>query len=321
MSAARHARRWTWFKRVATLAFVLLVVSLVAWQARAVDWGGVAVALRAYSPATLLLAVLLAAASHALYSCFDLIGRRYSGHGLPTLTVLAVAFISYAFNLNLGATIGGGGMRLRLYSQLGLNAASIARVIGISLSTNWLGYMLLAALLFASGLVDAPAGWTHGEDAIKVIGMLLGLAVLAYLACCLVFADRVFALGPWRFALPGWRMALLQLAMSTLGWTLIGCIVHVLLQGATPFAHSVGALLLGAMAGAVTHVPGGLGVIEAVFVAMLGAELDTTRILAALLTYRAIYYLAPLLVATTLFIVFEMRVRTTRLRRRFARAA
>ena len=34
-------------------------------------------------------ALALAAASHLLYSCFDLIGRRYTGHSLATPTVMA----------------------------------------------------------------------------------------------------------------------------------------------------------------------------------------------------------------------------------------
>ena len=59
-----------------------------------------------YTAATLLLAGGLAAASHGLYSCYDLIGRRQTGHALRARQVLATAFVSYAFNLNLGALVG-----------------------------------------------------------------------------------------------------------------------------------------------------------------------------------------------------------------------
>ena len=59
------------------------------------------------------------------------------------------------------------------------------------------------------------------------------------------------------------------------------------------------------------HVPAGLGVIEAVFVAVLGpAGMDLAgepRLLAALLAYRAVYYLLPLLFALAFYLAFEAR--------------
>ncbi|CAN5378438.1 YbhN family protein [soil metagenome] len=301
-------------RRIATLAFIVLVVTLVTLQARAVDWGAVLASIRSYSPAILLLAVACAAASYSLYSCFDLLGRRYTGHGLPAREVLKIAFTSYAFNLNLGAMIGGAGFRFRLYSQLGLSNSTIARVLGISFSTTWLGYMLLAAVLFTTGLVTTPEGWTASAEALRVIGAVLGLLVVAYVASCRVWRGRVFTIRGFAIALPPWRMAVLQVVMSTINWSLIAGVIHVLLQGAPKFAHTLGGLLAAAMAGAVTHVPGGLGVLETVFVTLLGDEIDTPRLLAALLTYRAIYYLVPLLIASTLFIVFEARMRAQRLR-------
>ena len=53
----------------------------------------------------------------------------------------------------------------------------------------------------------------------------------------------------------------------------------------------------GTVAGVVTHVPAGLGVLEAVFVACL-ADVATPTVLAALLSYRAVYYLVPLALAS-----------------------
>ena len=52
------------------------------------------------------LAVLLEIASFTLYSCFDLLSRRYTGHQLPAPTVMAFTFISYVFNLNLNLNLG-----------------------------------------------------------------------------------------------------------------------------------------------------------------------------------------------------------------------
>jgi hypothetical protein len=52
------------------------------------------------------------------YASFDLIGRTYIRQDL-TETDPPVGIISYAFNLNLSAWVGGIAMRYRLYSRLG----------------------------------------------------------------------------------------------------------------------------------------------------------------------------------------------------------
>lgn len=67
--------------------------------------------------------------------------------------------------------------------------------------------------------------------------------------------------------------------------------------------------LVAAIAGVVTHVPAGLGVLEAVFVTLLPSRVPKEELLAVLLAYRAIYYLAPLVVAAVIYVLFEARVK------------
>jgi uncharacterized membrane protein YbhN (UPF0104 family) len=104
-------------------------------------------------------------------------------------------------------------------------------------------------------------------------------------------------------------MALLQLAMSCANWTIMASAVYILLQGKVPFSSVLSVLLIAAVAGVVTHVPAGLGVLEAVFVGLLSHRLPEHTILGALLGYRALYYIAPLLVAAVLYLLMEVRSR------------
>ena len=104
--------------------------------------------MRRYPPWTLALALGLATLSHGLYSTYDLIGRHQTGHRVPAREVIGVGLVSYAFNLNLGSLIGGVAFRYRLYSRLGLDAPTITRVLGLSLLTNWLGYLFVAGVVF-----------------------------------------------------------------------------------------------------------------------------------------------------------------------------
>ena len=62
-----------------------------------------------------------------------------------------------------------------------------------------------------------------------------------------------------------------------------------------------------AVATALLHVPAGLGVAEAVFVAVLAGGAPEPRILAALLAWRAAYYLVPLVAAVAFYVGVEAR--------------
>ncbi|AKJ28196.1 lysylphosphatidylglycerol synthase domain-containing protein [Caldimonas brevitalea] len=305
----RKAGRWALVRKLLTWAFFALVAGLLVSHARSVDWSQVWETLKAYPATTLALAAALAGGSYLLYSTFDLIGRASTGHRLRTPTVLSVAFISYAFNLNLGALVGGVGFRYRLYSRLGLDKATITQVLGFSVLTNWLGYFALAGGVFTLGQVEVPAQWKIGPQGLQLLGLtLLGL-VLAYLAACAWSPRRDWSVRGHELRLPSLRTALLQVVLSSVNWLTISCIVYVLLQQKVAYGLVVAVLMMGAVAGVLTHIPAGLGVLEAVFIALLGGQVPQGQLLGGLLAYRAVYYLAPLAVAALLYARIEAQAK------------
>jgi hypothetical protein len=80
-----------------------------------------------------------------------------------------------------------------------------------------------------------------------------------------------------------------------------------MIRRAAPLQPAWSGILAGfaAVAGVVTHVPAGLGVLEAVFVACL-SDVGTPIVLAALLSYRAVYYLVPLALASIGYAIGEI---------------
>ena len=300
---------WPLAKRAATLVFFGLVVWLLVAQARSVDWAEVMVSIRAYPPQVLLAAAGFAIASYAMYCSFELLSRRYAGHTLGTLKVLAATFISYAFNLNLGAIVGGLGFRFRLYSQMGLPPDVISRVFGFTMLTNWLGYMALAGVVCLLQPLALPPDWELGASALSVLGALMLLLCAAYVGLCGLSKRRSWTIRGHALRLPSLRLALLQLVASCITWMLIAAVIYVLLQHKADYASVLAVLLVSAVAGIITHVPAGLGVTEAVFVTLLSPQIPQTELLAALLVFRAVHYLMPLAQATLLYALFEARLK------------
>ena len=116
---SRWHRHWPWVKRVALIAFALAVLGLIAWRAREIDWRAVLGALRALPLTTIALGAVVAAAAHAAFISYDLLARRYTRHPVSMGRTAAIAGVCFAFNLNLGALVGGVALRYRLYSRFG----------------------------------------------------------------------------------------------------------------------------------------------------------------------------------------------------------
>ena len=122
---------------------------------------------------------------------------------------------------------------------------------------------------------------------------------------------RTFHVRGHHFRLPTPGLGTVQVVLAAANWALMATIVWVLLDTAMAWPLVLSTLLLAAVASALVHVPAGLGVIEAVFVAVLGATglgvATEPALLAALLAYRAVYYLLPLLFALAFYLGFEAR--------------
>ena len=303
-SPTRH--RWG---RWLSAAFAIAVVALLAWAARQVDWSEVGDALRQLPVGVLAAGGALCLVSHLIYSGYDLIGKRWARHAVPARRVMLITFISYAFNLNLGALVGGVAMRLRLYAREGLKHPVPAQILALSMASNWLGYGLLAGGLFLFGWLAPPTDWGIGAAALRGLGALMWAVVLGYLALCACSPRREFTLRGHDFFVPSLRIALMQLLIASANWLTIGAVLWVLLQQGVDYGHTLAVLLVAAVAGVIAHVPAGLGVLEGVFVAFLGPTLGNGQVLAALIAYRALYYLAPLGVAAIAYFVLEAKAR------------
>lgn len=300
---------WPWVKRILGIAFLLVVGTLLVRYARNVDWGQVKASVLGLPREVLLTAFMFAVAGHCVYSLMDLVGRHYTGHRLPKRKVMQISFISYAFNLNLGSLVGGIGFRYRLYSKLGVRYANITRIVTLSMLTNWLGYILLAGLVFTFAPMELPPHWKLDNAELQMLGVALLAVSICYLGLCAFSRRRSWTVRGHEIDLPSVRMAFTQLGISSTHWLVIAAVPWTLLQGQVDYATALQVLLIAAIAGVIMHIPGGLGVIEAVFIALLSHRIPEHDLLGALLAYRALFYMIPLVVAAVLYLKVEVRTR------------
>jgi uncharacterized membrane protein YbhN (UPF0104 family) len=305
----RHHWSWPWVKRILGVAFLAAVTFLLVRYARTVDWAEVRASVLELPREVLLKALGFAVISHLVYSLMDLVGRRYTGHRLPKRKVMQVSFVCYAFNLNLGSLVGGIGLRYRLYSHLGLRYGIITRIITLSWITNWIGYILLAGLVFTVAPLQLPPHWRLDTEELRLLGVaLLGVAV-AYLGLCAFSRVRSWRVREQDIDLPSLRTAFAQLGISCTHWMTMAAVPWMLLQGQVDYPTVLSVLLMAAIAGVILHIPAGLGVTEAVFIALLAHRVPEHQLLGALLAHRALYYLTPLVAGALLYLKLEMRTR------------
>jgi uncharacterized membrane protein YbhN (UPF0104 family) len=224
-----------------------------------------------------------------------------------------VSFICYAFNLTLSTWVGGIGMRYRLYSRLGLPGSTITRIFSLSITTNWLGYILLAGVIFTAGVVELPDHWYVDQTTLRILGIGLLMIIAVYLWFCAFAKHRHMTIKGQKLVLPSWKFALAQMLISSVNWMVMGAIIWLLLGQSVNYFFVLGVLLVSSIAGVIVHIPAGIGVLEAVFITLLAGE-HTSKgtIIAALLAYRVLYYFIPLLLALICYLLLESQAKKLR---------
>lgn len=294
----------TFIKRAALTAWLCLVAALIWFQMRDMEWSQVLDALQSFEPHRIAIAAAFGLLACLMATLYDLIGRNATGHDVPVPRVMLISFTGYFFSLNLGALAGGLAFRYRLYMPYNLAPLTISQVIGLSVLTNWSGYVLIAGAVLTWQPPELPASWGIGAGILRGTGLALLALAAGYLVLCLLRGGTCVRWKGTGLELPSLRIAALQIALSVTSWGSIGAIITALLPGVS-WPEVMPVLMVSAIAGIWSHVPGGLGVVEAVFLAMLDARIPDSAVLASILVYRFIYYLAPFALAIGSYIFLE----------------
>lgn len=306
-----------WWPRLRPWAFALLAIALasvlgVALQKllREVSYASVMSAVRVTPTAGLIAALAATAASYLALTGYDYSSLRYAGLKLKNSTVVLTSFVAYALTNAIGfGALTGSAVQMRLYAAAGLEPAQIARMIVFKAAAFGLGITTFGALGLVWGAPEL-APLLHLPTALLRGGALLTLLALgAFLFLCT--RRRLLSIGGrWKLRLPPAGLAASQLLISAVELSFSAAALWFLLPsdrlGLPTFVIFY---TIAIAASIISHVPGGIGVFEAVMLlAAARAKMPTDAMLGALLVYRGIYYVLPLVLATGLLASYELRV-------------
>ncbi|MEO7067063.1 MAG: bifunctional lysylphosphatidylglycerol flippase/synthetase MprF [Rhodanobacter sp.] len=307
------SRRMVWLHRLGGPLLSVAMLCLALWAlhmlSKEVNYHEVRHYVQGISHARLGLAVLFTLLGFAVMTLYDWFGVQSIGKKLPWHRVGMISFISYAFSNAIGMSLlVSSSIRYRFYIQNGLSTSDIAKVVLFCTTSFWLGLLALTGLTLL--WVPLPSGLPLAQYHV-LFGALLTAVPLAWLVVS-GLRRQPLHFGRWSVRLPSVRSGVQQILVGALDWGLAAAVLYVLMPDALDngFGHFLAIFVIAQIVALISHVPGGLGVFEAVMLAGFGAtgnEALAAPILGALAAFRVIYYLLPLCAATVLVLQREAR--------------
>ena len=310
------SRIWRWIGPIAALAVFGGVAYVLHREIANLHIRDIFRELRSIPAGAIAAALLFTALSYWTLSCYDLLGLRYLRKTMPYARMVFTSFIAYAFGHNLGlAAFTGAAIRLRLYASAGLTAIDVVTVQGFCSLTSGIGLATLGGLSLLlepeqlHEAVHLPVWWT------RIVGTALLCLVAAY-AVCSIFVRKPLEVRGWQLRIPRPSISFPQIALGLLDLGLASTVLYVLLPDEANISYLafLGAYAAAVTVGIISHVPGGIGVFEAVILVAI-PQVPPSQLLGSMLLYRGVYYLAPLAVAAILFGLKELEARRSSIAR------
>lgn len=301
-----------------SIAIVLGAAAILYHLLRGIDVGKVVAALESQSPSRIFVSGALVIAGYCNLVCYDLFAlHRIGKRNIPLRVVAFASFTSYTIGHSLGAaTLTCGLVRFRIYSFWQMNVIHIAKIALFTGMTYWLGNIVV----LGGAAAYAPQTLTMLDHLPASLNRLAGCGGIFAILCYLVWlagGRRLIGQNNWQVALPGVRGTLLQIGIGALDRVLASLSMYMLLPAspAVGFTTVLVVFVLATLLGIVSHTPGSLGVVEAAVLVGL-PQYPREELLAALVMFRVLDFFLPLMLATVMFGVRELRLLVRRAQHR-----
>jgi phosphatidylglycerol lysyltransferase len=292
---------------VAVSVVLAALATWVLWHTfRRIHFADVIAQMRAVPWRTLAVAALCAIGAFTTLALYEVVVVRYVKGSVGRAKPMVTALIAFPLGHAIGqAMLSGGALRYRMYTPAGFSATEVGGAVLLANMPYALafGWLMDLSLVLASErlapLFRISAHW------LLLLGSLGLIKDVGYLLLVLLRRKPV-RLGGWAVNLPTPWMTALQYLVGIIDVCLVSSVLYLLLPASAQLAYLpfLAVYLASLLAGVLSHVPAGLGVLESVLLLLL-PDVPPEQLLAAVLMYRVIYEIIPVLGALVLWFVFE----------------
>lgn len=292
------------------ILFFIVAVGMLWWQLRNYSLYDIAHAVFNIPASNLIAACLACLAGYFALSLYDYLALNYVGENkkVSWWKWMLAGMLGFAISNNAGhAVVSGGAIRYRLYTRWRIRGGDIVKMLTISGFTYFLGCAAIVVIGYFLIPSDIFANSSNINIGISALFAMCLSALLAYFAMTIVFRRKSIRIGQLQFQIPSTRMALTQMILGITDSVLAGLVLYFCLIPFVdiPFGIFIGLFVIAQTTGVFSQVPGGIGVFESIFLMALPDTVDKANIFGALLAYRIIYYVLPLIGVGSLFFAYE----------------
>ncbi|MBY0383688.1 hypothetical protein K2X05_00895, partial [bacterium] len=260
----------------------------------------------------LFLAIATTVLAYTVLAFYDVLAFRYVNEKLSLGKILFGSFSAFAFSNSIGlANLAGSSIRLRIYTSYGVTFNKIAQVIAFVTMSFWLGFFALSGFVFIFVGLNIPPEYVVSPLIIRWIGVIFLIIVFTYLFYS-AYSKQHLKIKSIQIELPNFKLSLAQIVVASTDWCLAGLTLYLLLPESTGLTFPVflSIFLSAQVIALLTHIPGGLGILEGIVIYFVVPNHHATpAVVAALLLYRLLYYIAPLLLAGSGLVFYELYLR------------
>lgn len=262
------------------------------------------------------ISMLLMVVNYGILVGYDWLALKAIHKQLPLPRVALVSFIGQAVSYNFGALLGGTSVRYRFYTAWGFSIVEIVRLVLMLAVTFWVGALGLCGLVFIVAPPHIPDELMANmpiQD-IRLLGWILLAIASGWLALCFTIRKPVHIFGR-DLIFPSPAIAIAQAIVAGVDLIAAAACMYALLPGnlGISFIDFLPGYLLAQVAVVLTHIPGGVGVFELVILELTQTPQPQT-VFAAVLLFRLIYYILPLIAAAILLAGYEAAQRRQMMR-------
>ncbi len=292
------------------IAATVIAIALMQSLSRTMDYHQVIHVLLAMKPLPLTGAVAATVLSYAALLGRDSVILRFIGVRVNRPALVVGAFCGSALGNIAGfGPLSGGAVRLRVYGAMGVGGRQVASLMAWITISFGIGLVIFAAASasISPGSVAAMFGVPTLIVRLVCAG-ILGIGGVGVWLCRPGPLVAVFGRRKIQIRMPTRGFAAVQMGLVAADLLAAGAAMWILLPaGGTDFMAFEAIFAVATALGVLSHVPGGLGVFEAVVVFAVGKSIPTSQVMATLIAYRLIYFFLPLLLSAGLLAAFELR--------------